>query len=178
MMDFRPLCLLLAATALVLTPCLHALAQQTTPSEAVLASLTSADDDAPRQLDPPPPDATFPVLIGVGGTLLAAGILVAAMSVRDLNDICCQAEQGNIPCPFADNPTDEQIAYRQLYDKARMGIAIGANIAVLGGITMAISIPVSIHQARTRTLSLAARVDRPLDGGLAPTGFHLSVVFR
>lgn len=134
---------------------------------------------SPRAVGGPVVDPLYPTLIGAGGALLATGLLIAALSVRDANDLCDQAKSGAIPCPCPDGePTEEQLPYKQVYDNAQIGIGVGLGIAALGGMAMAITIPVAIHRGKARQITLVATVDRPLEPFGPPSGVRLTVSVR
>jgi len=140
---------------------------------------TTSATTAPRAVGRTPVDPLYPTLIGAGGALLGTGLLIAALSVRDLNDLRAQAEAGAIPCPCpAGEPTEEQLPYQQVWDNAQAGIGVGIGIAALGGIAMAVTIPVAIHQSRVRQVSLMAMLDHSSGPSGRPGGFQLTVVVR
>ena len=127
----------------------------------------------------PSRSAALPVLLGAGGATALAGALIAAFSGRDMSAIRADAEAGELPFAHPDDPdpTDQQLANKADFDRARTGVGVGVGLAAMGGAAMVISIPVGIQQSKHR-VSVAAAVDAPQDGSTSPEGFHLVLTIR
>lgn len=163
-----------AADGLVAGPSAVDLAALVVPFPSAAPSTYS-----PRVVGGPVADPLYPTLIGAGSALLATGLLIAALSVRDANDLCAQAQAGAIPCPCpAGEPTEQQLPYKQVYDNARIGIGVGIGIAAIGGIALAITIPVAIHHGKVRQISLMATLNPPTEASGPPRGVQMTLIVR
>lgn len=132
------------------------------------------------------PTAATPVMLAVGGGLLAGGTLLAVLAQEDLDEFEAKVETGELhPFPEDDDENPEDFPLYLDWQTKNTRVNVGYVLIAAGGATLVVSVPVGVFSARAdrkrRELELNASVlpGPARDGrGLAVSGFQLTLTLR